>query len=96
VLFIKNHTDFYNFYNAYRHSTPDHNIREIIPLDYIINDIENLNWQKIYNESELDFEKCSKEGLDKANNPFWFILFLNEKAQIPYKLILISLLFYFF
>lgn len=83
MLYIKNHTDFHNFYDAYRHSSPDHSIKDILPLDFIISTIESFNWQKIYNQSEIDLEKFAKERFDKPNNPFWFILFLNEKANIP-------------
>jgi len=84
VLYIQNHTEFHNFYDAYRHSNQDHSIKEIIPLDFIISTIENFNWQKIYTQKEINLESFSNESFDnKINNPFWFIMFLNEKANVP-------------
>lgn len=83
VLYIKNHTDFNNYYDAYRKASGDHNIRDILPLDFIINTIENYNWDKIFNKVDIDIQKFLKERFDKPKNPFWFIAFLSEKANIP-------------
>jgi Fe-S cluster assembly iron-binding protein IscA len=57
----------------------------VIPLSYIINVIEENNFNYIINNKEIDFLNESVVAYDEdiGKNPFWFAGFLIQVLELP-------------
>ena len=58
-------------------------ISNLLPLEYIIKKIENLDWIYILKEKQIDFQQKTNSKYDEIDNPFWFPLFLKDEVKLP-------------
>jgi hypothetical protein len=85
VNLIETKTSYDNFYTLLRDNNYQNILDKILPLQYLIKKIENMNWIHIIKEKEIDIDSRSNSSYNTPENPFWFVLFLREIVKLPYE-----------
>lgn len=83
VTLVETKTPFESFFTLVKENGYNNTIDRVIPLDFLIKKIENINWNILVKEKEIDYEQKSNGRYDTIDNPFWFAQFLRDVVKLP-------------
>jgi len=83
IILLESNTNYDSFSSMLKENNYKNVLNEIVPLNYLINKIEKLNWVYLIKEKNPDFEKLSVSRYDFPENIFWFVIYLRDVVKIP-------------